>query len=107
MIRENKEWRAKYNHLLDRFIQFFSEDGAKVARLEKTNRQLCFNLDEAQKVAEARDEQAAIDKDFIRQYQAQVEALQEEKESLIEQRAVMRRRIESLVKMLPRGRREP
>ena len=38
---------------------------------------------------------------------AQVVALQEEKESLIEQRAVMRLRIETLVKMLPRGRREP
>ena len=38
---------------------------------------------------------------------AQVEELQEEKESLIEQRAVMRLRIKSLVKMLPRGRREP
>ena len=50
----------------------------RIAELEETNRQLCFNLDEAQKVVEARDDQAAIDKDFIRQYQEQVEALQAE-----------------------------
>ena len=50
----------------------------RIAELEETNRQLCFNLDEAQQVVEARDDQAAIDKDFIRQYQEQVEALQKE-----------------------------
>ena len=87
---------------------------------DNTNRLLCRELDEAQKVVEARDEriaelednrtnhdvrcnqyhreaeereqylcgrikaleeQAAIDKDFIRQYQAQVEALQAESEN--------------------------
>ncbi len=53
-----------------------------VDKAEATSRQLCADLDEAQKVVEARDDQAAIDKDFIRQYQEQVEELQTENKEL-------------------------
>ena len=50
----------------------------RIVEQAETNRLLCRELDEAQKVLEARDDQAAIDKDFIRQYQEQVEELQAE-----------------------------
>ncbi len=71
--RLNEQLKAQYH-----------KDRDHIDKLEDANGQLCFNLDEARQVVEARDDQAAIDKDFIRQYQEQVEELQDALKSISE-----------------------